>query len=189
MADNITITEGTGTTVASDQIGTVHYQEIKLIDGTKDSVTPVTVDVGVKANALRVAPANDITDGTYIGDIKFGESIPAGTNAIGKLAANTGVDIGDVDVTSIVPGVGATNLGKAEDAVHASGDVGVMVLTVRDDAPSAATAAVGDYTPLLTNATGHLYVIDPTNNALVTTGNTSLATIAGDTYKFGYDSR
>jgi len=33
----------------------------------------------------------------------------------------------------------------------------------------------------LTNATGHLYVIDPTNNALVTTGNTSLATIAGDT--------
>jgi hypothetical protein len=28
-------------------------------------------------------------------------SIPAGTNAIGKLAANSGVDIGDVDVTSV----------------------------------------------------------------------------------------
>ena len=28
---------------------------------------------------------------------------PAGTNAIGKLAANSGVDIGDVDVASIVP--------------------------------------------------------------------------------------
>lgn len=41
------------------------------------------------------------TDGTYIGDIKFGESLPAGTAAIGKLAANSGVDIGDVDVLSL----------------------------------------------------------------------------------------
>jgi hypothetical protein len=31
-------------------------------------------------------------------------ALPAGTNAIGKLAANSGVDIGDVDVTSISPG-------------------------------------------------------------------------------------
>ena len=30
-------------------------------------------------------------------------SLPAGSAAIGKLAANSGVDIGDVDVTSIVP--------------------------------------------------------------------------------------
>lgn len=29
-------------------------------------------------------------------------ALPAGTNAIGKLAANSGVDIGDVDVTSAV---------------------------------------------------------------------------------------
>lgn len=34
-------------------------------------------------------------------------ALPAGTNAIGKLAANSGVDIGDVDVTSISAG---TNL-------------------------------------------------------------------------------
>ena len=31
-------------------------------------------------------------------------ALPAGTNAIGKLAANSGVDIGDVDVTSISAG-------------------------------------------------------------------------------------
>lgn len=34
-------------------------------------------------------------------------ALPAGTNAIGKLAANSGVDIGDVDVTSI-PGIVGT---------------------------------------------------------------------------------
>lgn len=32
---------------------------------------------------------------------KVEEALPAGTNAIGKLAANSGVDIGDVDVTSL----------------------------------------------------------------------------------------
>lgn len=84
-------------------------------------------------------------------------ALPAGTNAIGKLAANSGVDIGDVDVTSLVPGVAATNLGKAEDAVHGSGDVGVMALAVRADS-AAATGADGDYVPLLTDANGKLYV-------------------------------
>jgi hypothetical protein len=297
MADNVNITAGAGTVVATDQCGTDHYQRIKLTDGTADSTTPINVDIGVKANALRIAPANDITDGTYIGDIKFGEALAtvttvstvtnlaqmggaaiamnegvlaagvqrvtlatnddavahlatiagdttnietaiqilddwddanycnvnlnvAGTDVAagegtisaqtqrvtiatdddgvaylatiagdttsidGKitacntgavvLAASDGTDIGNVDVASIVPGTGATNLGKAEDAGHASGDVGVMVLSVRDDAPSAAKAAEGDYTPLLTNATGHLYAIDPTANALATTTNSSL---------------
>jgi|GEM_PF-5616694 len=74
MADNVNITAGTGTVVATDQVGTDHYQKMKLADGTDDSSTMIAVDVGAKANALRVAPANDITDGTYIGDIKFGEA-------------------------------------------------------------------------------------------------------------------
>lgn len=63
----------------------------------------------------------------------------------------------DVDVQSVIPGVGATNLGKAEDAVHASGDVGVMALAVRNDAGSA-FAADGDYVPLSVDATGNLRV-------------------------------
>lgn len=42
-----------------------------------------------------------------IKDLLTGIVLAAGTNAIGKLAANSGVDIGDVDVTSIAPG---TNL-------------------------------------------------------------------------------
>ena len=37
-------------------------------------------------------------------------ALPAGTNAIGKLAANSGVDIGDVDVTSI--SAGANSIGN-----------------------------------------------------------------------------
>lgn len=76
-------------------------------------------------------------------------ALPAGTNAIGKLAANSGVDIGDVDVTTvgtITPGTAATSLGKAEDAAHSTGDVGVLSLGVRLDTPNTApTSADADY--------------------------------------------
>lgn len=64
---------------------------------------------------------------------------------------------GSSDITSIVPGTGATNLGKAEDAVHASGDVGVMALGVANEAQSN-FAADGDYTPIGVNRKGTVYV-------------------------------
>lgn len=86
-------------------------------------------------------------------------ALPVGTNTIGKLATNSGTDIGDVDVISVVPGTGATNLGKAEDAAHNDGDVGVMGLTVRKDTAAALGGADGDYQPLITDANGRLHVI------------------------------
>ena len=105
-------------------------------------------------------------------------ALPAGANAIGKLAANTGVDIGDVDVTSVVPGTGATNLGKAEDAVHSDGDTGVMALAVRNDDVAAIGAADGDYAPLQVNAAGSLYTKDETGEAgsILVTGTTAVTT-------------
>lgn len=59
--------------------------------------------------------AVDATSGNMQVDVV--SALPAGTNQIGKLAANSGVDIGDVDVTSISAG---SNL---------IGDVGIGVRT------------------------------------------------------------
>ena len=87
-------------------------------------------------------------------------ALPAGTNAIGKLAANSGVDIGDVDVTTIIPGTGATNLGKAVDAVAGATDTGITVLAVRDDALGGLTPIEGDYVTLLVDANGALWTHD-----------------------------
>ena len=104
-----------------------------------------------------------LVNATGSGDVPItlaGETVVlgAGSAAIGKLAANSGVDIGDVDVMSVVPGTGATNLGKAEDAAHSSGDVGVMALGVRNDALDALAGADGDYAPLQVNALGAAFV-------------------------------
>lgn len=62
-------------------------------------------------------------------------------------------------VNQVTPGTGSTNLGKAEDAVHASGDTGVMALAVRNDTPSALAGASGDYIPLTTDSSGNLRVV------------------------------
>ena len=62
------------------------------------------------------------------------------------------------NITSITPGTLASNLGKAEDAIHASGDTGVMSLAVRRDTPSNTTATAGNYSALINDADGRLYV-------------------------------
>lgn len=52
--------------------------------------------------------------------VAVGAPLPAGTNAIGKLAVNSGVDIGDVDILSIA--AGDNNIGNVDIATIAAGD-------------------------------------------------------------------
>ena len=117
MADNVAITAGAGTTVATDDVGGAHYQKNKLVDGTADSSTPVAAGDGGKANALRVVLADD-------------EALPAGTNKLG------GVDLdSDATIASAVPSVGQAVAGS--DGTNArllktdtSGELQVDVLTL-----------------------------------------------------------
>lgn len=78
--------------------------------------------------------------------------------------------------TTITPGTGATNLGKAEDAQHTSGDVGVMALAVAEATP-ATLGADGDYTPLQTYI-GHLWVAPPITTKISTNFNRPANTTA-----------
>lgn len=68
--------------------------------------------------------------------------------------------------SSMNPGTTALALGKAEDAVHASGDVGVMMLGVRADNATAFTNADGDYSPLALSTTGAMGVMCKPTNAV-----------------------
>lgn len=118
------------------------------VDGSAvtQPVSYATTGSGTATGALRVELP---TNGTGV------VGLNAGTNAIGKLAANSGVDIGDVDVTSIIPGTGATNSGKAEDAGHTGGDTGIFTLGVRNNTPNTATTnADADYSQMSTDMVG-----------------------------------
>jgi hypothetical protein len=79
-------------------------------------------------------------------------------NELNVLAsAQPGVDIGDMDILSIIPGVGPTNLGKAESATHVTADTGVAVWGVRNDAETL-LAADGEYIPFMMSSAGRVLV-------------------------------
>lgn len=71
-----------------------------------DQTTPGTTN-GVVVNSGTLTTVTTVSAVTAISN-----ALPAGTNAIGKLAANSGVDIGDVDVTSIA--AGDNNIGNVD---------------------------------------------------------------------------
>ena len=131
---------------------------------TKNTEIDAVLDT-IDADTGAIKTAVEIIDNAISGSemqVDIVASLPAGTAAIGKLAANTGVDIGDVDVTSVVPGVAATNLGKAIQSAQGSTDTGVAALAVRNDALADLSGADGDYTPLQVNKTGALNVTENT---------------------------
>lgn len=72
--------------------------------------------------------------------------------------ANDGVDIGDVDVTSVVPGTGATNLGKAIDSVVGATDTGIGLLAQHKEDLVHLSSADGDYDILTLDSLGQLHV-------------------------------
>jgi hypothetical protein len=81
-------------------------------------------------------------------------------------------------VTDLVPGTTAANLGKAEDAAHTSGDVGLMSMGVRKDTNSQIAGSDGDYTPGAFDAYGMAFTReDHTNRIKCGTAAVSVAVI------------
>lgn len=114
-----------------------------------------------------LAVAQSRTEWNNLKDAAFGDNATNGIGAFGLYLfdgtnfdrSRGDIDNGlDVDVTRIVPGTGATSAGKAEDAVHASGDTGNMILCVRNDTLATLAGTDGDYAPCQVSATGGLYV-------------------------------
>ncbi len=121
------------------------------------SGTVATDDVAVNGGSTAQVQYVKLVDGTA-----------NGTDGIQGNATN-GLE---VDVTRVIPGTTATSLGKAEDAAHTSGDVGVMSLVVQKTT-AAALAADGDYAPPQVDANGRLRTIDAMNEVPPTNATTT----------------
>lgn len=65
MANNITINEGTAKIVGTDEVGSVHYQLVKLVDGTEDSEARIRGDAthGLDVDVTRVQGTVNVADG------------------------------------------------------------------------------------------------------------------------------
>jgi hypothetical protein len=159
-----TVTLGAGT-AAFGKLSANSGVDIGDVDVTSSALPSGAATSALQGTANGILTTIDADTGNIAGAISGTEmqvdvvaALPTGSNAIGKLAANSGVDIGDVDVTSIIPGVGATNLGKAIQSAQGTTDTGVPALVVRNDTLADLSGADGDYAPLQVNASGALYV-------------------------------
>jgi len=91
MADNVAVTAGSGTTIATDDVAGVHYQRVKLVNGTLDATDAI---------------GGDATNGLDV-DVTRLPALPAGTN-----------NIGDVDVLSVPAPLSTTGNGTAATALR-----------------------------------------------------------------------
>ena len=154
----LTAIETDADTIAGAVSGTEMQVDIvaSLPAGTNEigKLAAGTASIGTVVLGAGTANIGALTAGTA----EIGK-LAAGTASIGSvtLNANSGVDIGDVDITSVVPGVGATNLGKAIQSAQGTTDTGVPALVVRNDTLADLSGADGDYAPLQVNASGALY--------------------------------
>ena len=101
------------------------------------------------AIAITAGSGTNIDTRTEATNSNHRQVVVLGDPSVNAGVAPVDVTLGlSVQVTAHVPGTGATSLGKAEDAVHTSGDVGVMALGVRTDSPAARAGTDGDYEPV-----------------------------------------
>ncbi len=123
-----------------------------------DDTTPVVVTEGDAGYQRMSADREAYIINRDAAGNERGANVTA-ANELNVLAtAQPGVDIGDVDILSVLPGFGNLNLGKAENVAIAAGDVGVATMAVQDAVLSALGSVDDDYTQLRVNANGALWV-------------------------------
>ena len=108
-----------------------------LLGGTAASVNNGSAD----ATTLRVTVADDSTGVLSIDD--NGGSLTVDSTYFASINNN---------------GANLLTIFKTEDSVHSSGDYGLPILAVRNDAPTTLSGADGDYSVLQVSAEGALYV-------------------------------
>lgn len=161
-------------------VGTVTtVTNVVHIDDNAGSITIdyATTGSGNATGALRVElPTNGTGVIATVGAVTaITNALPAGSNAIGKLAANSGVDIGDVDITSIA--AGDNNIGNVDivtvptdpfgvnaDAASATGSISAKLRFIAGTGiPITGTVAVtqsGTWDEIGINDSGNSITID-----------------------------
>lgn len=147
MADNLAITQGTGTTIAADDIGGVLHQRVKISQGADG----VGADVSASA-PLEVTVANTAANATSIKTTSAAQTRPTTTtmqsgavaNGDGTSLAVTGYGTALLSVTASVAMSGGTTIN-----FEASSDdttwVSVLAQKVGTSTIGATTTSTGDY--------------------------------------------
>jgi len=147
-------------------------------NATADHMQPLKVD----SNGALECSLNAIAGSEMQVDV-VSSALPSGaaTESTLQTIAEFNCDTTDVTITSLVPGVAATSLGKAIQSAQGATDTGVATLAVRNDTLADLAGADHDYAPLQVDASGALYTTNLATNLAITGTNNILTTIDEDT--------
>ena len=177
---------GTAGTASTDVISIQGIASMTKLLVTPDSVAlPANQSVNIaQMNGVTTTMGNGAS-GTGVQRVTLANdstgivALTAGSASIGKISDIT---------TSVVPGTGATHLGKAEDGAHTSGDTGVLALAVRNDSSAAFSGTDLDYTPIATDAAGRVNVLQKASTATlsnVASSASSVTLLSANTARIG----
>lgn len=164
MADNVAITAGSGTSIATDDVGGNHFQRVKLVDGTLDSSAAIPGDAtnGLDVDVTRIAAGENFLGffGAKQKNVSANFTRPANTTAYAS---------GDAVTNSTSAPVIMTFDGVA----RANGGAGVVISAVLIDSASQATK--GNFELWLFDTT----VTPDNDNAVFTPTDTECGTLIG----------
>ena len=150
------------------------------VDHAANEALLTTIDADTGAIKTAVETIDNAISGTEM-QVDVVASLPAGSNAIGKLSANSGVDIGDVDVTSLPASTNTIEVvgDAAEDAAVA----GNPLLSGGRYDNSERTLDNGDVGALALDPTGAVYVREylGQSGSILVTGTTAVTTSVSGT--------
>ena len=111
-----------------------------------DSAVAITAGSGTNVDTRTEA-----TNGNHRQVVVLGD--PSTNAGVAPVDATNGLA---VDVKAIVPGTGASNLGKADGATFGDGDTGVLALGVRNTAQTTFSGSSGLVTPIALDGAGNV---------------------------------
>jgi hypothetical protein len=151
VSGTVTVQDG-GNTITVD--GTVIVSGGSIAHDSATTANPLMQ--GGYASAA--APASVSADGDAVRAWFLRNGAQASVlTAAGALIGGDATNGLDADVTRVIPGTAATNLGKAVSSAAGATDTGVAALVLRDDVLATLSEADAEYTQLRVDSLGHLW--------------------------------
>jgi hypothetical protein len=181
VATTTTVADGDRANLVTDS-----HQNLRVVlwsPNTASGITAATSGlsaVTASAASLRVLSPNYLSNGSTLDVALSGNGAVAnGVQRVTIANDSTGVlaSVGSI-TTSIVPGGGATHLGKARDGAVGATDTGVMALGIIDTSLSSLSFSDGDYDSFRLSSRGALWVDNEAMGLTTDTRNTSIDTTA-----------
>lgn len=110
MADNVAITAGSGTSVATDDVSGVHFQRVKLVDGAADSSAAIGGDAthGLDVDVTRLPRGSKTLSNATPTDSAASQVIAANANRLSVIIYNASggtVYLGEDNTVSATTGI------------------------------------------------------------------------------------